>query len=209
MNKKLFLAFEGIDGSGKSTQSKLLEEKLKAEGIKVYHTYEPTGSPIGQLIKKIFRHEMESDHRTIAGLYVADRIDHLTNTKDGILKKLEEGFTVITDRYYFSSYAYQGTHMPQDWVIMANSISADVLRPDLNIFIDIAPEVSFERVSKNRDKIELYESVENLKQVRNKYFEAFDKLKLEEKIFIVDGNRSVEEIFNDVWQKVKPLINNE
>jgi len=209
MNKKLFLAFEGIDGSGKSTQSKLLEEKLKAEGIKVYHTYEPTGSPIGQLIKKIFRHEMESDHRTIAGLYVADRIDHLTNTKDGILKKIEEGFTVITDRYYFSSYAYQGTHMPQDWVIMANSISADVLRPDLNIFIDIAPEVSFERVSKNRDKIELYESVENLKQVRNKYFEAFDKLKLEEKIFIVDGNRSVEEIFNDVWQKVKPLINNE
>jgi len=204
--KSLFLAFEGIDGSGKSTQSKLLEEKLKAEGIKVYHTYEPTGSPIGQMIKKIFRHEMEADHRTIAGLYVADRIDHLTNSQNGILKKLEEGFTVITDRYYFSSYAYQGTHMPQDWVIMANSISADVLRPDLNIFIDIAPEVSFERVSRNRDKIELYESIENLKQVRNKYFEAFDKLKLEEKIFIVDGNRSVEEIFNDVWQKVKPLL---
>jgi len=60
--KSLFLAFEGIDGSGKSTQSKLLEEKLKAEGIKVYHTYEPTGSPIGQMIKKIFRHEMEADH---------------------------------------------------------------------------------------------------------------------------------------------------
>ena len=203
--KNLFLAFEGIDGSGKSTQSKLLEEKLKAEGIRVYYTYEPTGSPIGQIIKKIFRHEMEADHRTIAGLYVADRIDHLTNSQDGILKKLEEGFTVITDRYYFSSYAYQGTHMLQDWVIMANSISADVLRPDMNIFIDIAPEVSFERVSKNRDKIELYESVENLKQVRNKYFEAFDKLKNEEKIFIVDGNRSVEEIFNDVWQKVKTL----
>ena len=149
---------------------------------------------------------MEADHRTIAGLYVADRIDHLTNTQNGILKKMEEGFTVITDRYYFSSYAYQGTHMPQDWVIMANSISADVLRPDLNIFIDIAPEVSFERVSKNRDKIELYESVENLKQVRNKYFEAFGKLKNEEKIFIVDGNRSVEEIFNDVWQEVKKLL---
>jgi dTMP kinase len=204
--KSLFLAFEGIDGSGKSTQSKLLEEKLKTEGIKVYHTYEPTGSPIGQMIKKIFRHEMEADHRTIAGLYVADRIDHLTNTQNGILKKLKEGFTVITDRYYFSSYAYQGTHMPQDWVIMANSISADVLRPDLNIFIDVEPEVSFERVNRNRDKIELYESVENLKQVRNKYFEAFDKLKLDEKIFIVNGNRSVEEIFNDVWEKVKPLL---
>jgi dTMP kinase len=206
MKKNLFLAFEGIDGSGKSTQSKLLEEKLKAEGVKIYHTYEPTGSPIGQLIKKIFRHEMEADHRTIAGLYVADRIDHLTNTKDGILKKLEEGFTVITDRYYFSSYAYQGTHMSQDWVIMANSISADVLRPDLNIFIDIAPEVSLERVNKNREKIELYESVENLKEVRNKYFEAFEKLKNEEKVFIVDGNRSVEEIFNAVWNKVSSIL---
>ena len=206
MKKNLFLAFEGIDGSGKSTQSKLLEEKLKVEGIKVYHTYEPTGSPIGQLIKKIFRHEMEADHRTIAGLYVADRIDHLTNTKDGILKKLEEGFTVITDRYYFSSYAYQGTHMSQDWVIMANSISADVLRPDVNIFIDIAPEVSIERVNKNRDKIELYESVENLIEVRNKYFEAFEKLKNQEKVFIVDGNRSVEEIFTDVWNKVRTLL---
>ena len=96
--------------------------------------------------------------------------------------------------------------MPQDWVIMANSISADVLRPDLNIFIDIAPEVSFERVSKNRDKIELYESVENLTQVRNKYFEAFGKLKNEEKVFIIDGNRSVEEIFADVWKEVKQLL---
>ena len=207
MRKNLFFAFEGIDGSGKSTQSKLLEEKLRTEGIKVYHTYEPTGSPIGQMIKKIFRHEMEADHRTIAGLYVADRIDHLTNSKDGILKKLEEGFTVITDRYYFSSYAYQGTHMSQDWVIMANSISAEVLRPDLNIFIDIAPEVSIERVNKNREKIELYESVENLKEVRNKYFEAFKKLEPEEKVFVVDGNRSVEEIFNDVWNKVRPMLN--
>ena len=206
MKKKLFLAFEGIDGSGKSTQSKLLEEKLNTEGIKVYHTYEPTGSPIGQMIKKIFRHEMEADHRTIAGLYVADRIDHLTNTQNGILKKMEEGFSVITDRYYFSSYAYQGTHMPQDWVIMANSISAEVLRPDLNIFIDISPETAIERLNQNRNKIELYESLENLQQVRNKYFEAFDKLKHEEQIFIVDGNRSVEEIFTDVWNKIKGML---
>ena len=206
MRKNLFLAFEGIDGSGKSTQSKLLTGKLKEKGLNVYHTTEPTDSPIGTMIRKIFRHEMEADHRTIAGLYVADRLDHLTNSKNGLIKKLEEGYTVISDRYYFSSYAYQGTHMPIDWVIGANSQSAELLRPDLNIFIDVLPELCMKRLNKNRTQIELYESLENLKNVRAKYFEAFEKLKNEEKIYIVDGNRSIEEIFSDIWSTVSALL---
>ena len=204
--KNLFLAFEGIDGSGKSTQSKMLAEKMKADGVKIYHTFEPTDSYIGSLIKKIFRHEIEADHRTIAGLYVADRINHLTNDENGIVKKLEEGYNVITDRYYFSSYAYQGTHMSQDWVIAANSVSADVLRPDLNIFIDITPEVAMERLNANRGLIQLYETLDNLKAVRDKYFEAFEKEKSKENIYIVDGNRSIEEIFTDVFSKVQSLF---
>jgi dTMP kinase len=206
MRKNLFLAFEGIDGSGKSTQSKLLAEKLKEKGLNVYHTTEPTDSPIGAMIRKIFRHEMEADHRTIAGLYVADRLDHLTNSKNGLIKKLEEGYTVISDRYYFSSYAYQGTHMPIDWVISANSQSAALLRPDLNIFIDVSPELCMKRLNKNRTQIELYESLENLNSVKAKYFEAFEKLKNEEKIYIVDGNRSIEDIFSDIWSTVSTLL---
>jgi dTMP kinase len=206
MRKNLFLAFEGIDGSGKSTQSKLLAEKLKEKGLNVYHTTEPTDSPIGAMIRKIFRHEMEADHRTIAGLYVADRLDHLTNSKNGLIKKLEEGYTVISDRYYFSSYAYQGTHMSIDWVIAANSQSAELLRPDLNIFIDVSPELCMKRLNKNRTQIELYESLENLNNVRAKYFEAFEKLKNDEKIYIVDGNRSIEDIFSDIWSTVSALL---
>jgi len=206
MKKNFFIAFEGIDGSGKSTQAKLLSEKLKQEGFKIYATFEPTDSPIGSVIKNIFRHRIEADHRTIAGLYVADRLDHLLNKTNGILKKMEDGCTVITDRYYFSSYAYQGTHMSLDWVIQANSLSAELLRPDLNIFIDVSPEVSMQRLSEGRDMIQLYESLENLHNVRAKYFEAFDKLKNDEKIFIVDGNRSFEAIFNDVWNKVFPIL---
>ena len=202
MKKNLFIAFEGIDGSGKSTQVKLLTEKLETAGIKVYTTCEPTDSPIGKIIRDIFSHKMEADHRTIAGLFVADRLDHLLNKTNGILKKLEEGYTVITDRYYFSSYAYQSTHMDLDWVIKANSLSANLLRPDLNIYIDISPELSIERLNKGRDTIELYETLENLQNVRNKYFEVMDLLKDEEKVLITNGNSLPEIISNEIWSKI-------
>lgn len=202
MKKNLFIAFEGIDGSGKSTQVKLLSERLKKEGHKIYNTFEPTDSPIGSIIRNIFNHRIEADHRTIAGLFVADRLDHLLNKTNGILKKLEEGYTVITDRYYFSSYAYHGSHMSLDWVIEANTLSADLLRPDLNIYIDVSPETSMERLKKGRNTLELYETKENLKGVREMYFTAFEKLKTKENIFITDGNRKTEAIAEDIRQEV-------
>ena len=149
---------------------------------------------------------MEADHRTIAALYAADRLDHLTNKTDGIIKKMEEGYTVISDRYYFSSYAYHGVHMDMDWVIQANSLSAGLLRPDLNIFIDVFPEEGMKRLHKGRSSIELYESTENLKNVREKYFEAFRLLGGKEKIFIINGEGSAEEISKDIWGEVSNLV---
>lgn len=205
MKKNLFIAFEGIDGSGKSTQVQLLTDNLKKEGYKVYSTYEPTNSPIGSVIRNIFNHRIEADHRTIAGLFIADRLDHLLNKTNGILRKLEEGYTVITDRYYFSSYAYHGSHMSLDWVIEANSLSADLLRPDLNIFIDIAPEISMQRLNSGRSSIELYETLENLRNVKDKYFEAFEHLKLKENIFITEGNRSPEIIAAEIWDEIASM----
>lgn len=205
MKKNLFIAFEGIDGSGKSTQVKLLTESLKKAGHKVYSTQEPTDSPIGSVIRNIFKHRIEADHRVIAGLFVADRLDHLLNKTNGILKKLGEGYTVITDRYYFSSYAYHGTHMPLGWVIEANSLSADLLRPHLNIYIDISPDISMKRITNGRSSIELYETNENLRNVRDKYFEAFEQLRFKENIFITDGNRSAELIASDIWNEVSQI----
>ena len=206
MRKNLFIAFEGVDGSGKSTQVKLLANKLKEEGHKVYCTSEPTDRPIGAMIRDIFQHKMEADHRTIAGLFIADRLDHLLNKSTGILKKLDEGYTVIIDRYYFSSYAYQGVHMSLDWVIEANKQSADLIRPDLNIFIDIDPDIAIQRINKGREIIELYETKENLTNVRNKFFEAFEKQKEVEKILITDGNKSPDIIADDIWRNVTELF---
>jgi dTMP kinase len=209
MRTNLFIAFEGIDGCGKSTQVKLLADKLTREGHKVYSTCEPTTSPIGNIIRNIFNHRAEADHRTIAALFVADRLDHLLNKTQGIIKKMQEGYTVITDRYYFSSYAYHGIHMPLAWVIEANALCAGLLRPDINIYIDLPPELSMARINSGRANIELYETTENLKNVRHKYFEAFDLLKSQENIFITQGNRPAEIIETDIWNEVLRLRSSE
>jgi dTMP kinase len=208
MKKNLFIALEGIDGSGKSTQAKLLADNFVKAGCKVHLTCEPTDGPIGKLIRDIFNHKLEADHRVIAGLFIADRLDHLLNKSNGILKKLEEGYTVVTDRYYFSSYAYQGTHMPIEWVIEANRLSAELLRPDANIFIDISPEICMERLSKGRDTVELYETIENLQNVRDKFFEAFELLKQNENIISIDGNRPSGIIATDIWKEISALVGN-
>jgi dTMP kinase len=202
MKKNFFIAFEGIDGSGKSTQVKLLKEKLEVAGLKVYTTCEPTDGPMGKMIRDMFNGRAEADHRIIAALFVADRLDHLLNKTNGILKKLEEGYTVITDRYYLSSYAYQSPHLDLDWVIKANSLSAGLLRPDLNIYIDISPEISIERLNKGRTSTELYETLENLQNVRGKYLEIIDLLRDEEKILKVDGDRTHEIIAGEIWHKI-------
>src|SRR6266487_2221386 len=173
MKNNLFIALEGIDGSGKSTQMKLLSEKLTGIGHKVYTTFEPTDGPIGSIIRNILKGRIKADNRTIAGLFAADRLDHLLNDVNGIIKKLSEGYTVITDRYYFSSYAYHGTHMNMNWVIDTNAMSAEILRPDINIFIDVPPDICMRRLSDNRTMMELYETLENLHNVREKYLESF------------------------------------
>lgn len=206
MKKNKFIVFEGIDGSGKSTQVKLLSKKLQQEGYKVYSTFEPTDNKIGKLIREIFTGQIEADHRTIAALFAADRLDHLLNKQNGILKKLEEGYTVICDRYYFSSYAYHGTHMDIDWVIKSNELSAQLLKADLTIFINIEPEISMQRVLQNREQIELYETLENLSKVRDKYFEAFEKLKSVEEIFITEGDKNADFIAETIWNKVKEIL---
>jgi dTMP kinase len=93
-----------------------------------------------------------------------------------------------------------------DWVIAANKLSADLLRPDLTIFIDVNPAVSMARINANRSVTELYENLENLEKVRQNYFQAFDKLKDEENIFIVDGSSDPEIVSESIWEKITSML---
>ena len=206
MKKNLFIVLEGIDGSGKSSQIKLMEEKLTAAGHKVATTLEPSTGYIGSLLTDILTGKVKTDHRVIAALFAADRLEHITNPTTGILHLLAEGYTVISDRYYFSSYAYNGYYSGMDWVIALNKQCSSLLRPDLNIFIDVPPEVSMARIRANRQTTELFEKLETLTKVKAQYFEAFEQLKNEEQIFITDGNRPLQEIASDIWNKVSTLL---
>lgn len=207
MNKKdnrgAFIAFEGIDGSGKSTQSALLIQKLRQEGVPCYATMEPTDAPIGSLIRQVMTGRVKTDNKAVAALFAADRLDHLLNEVDGIVSKIESGITVVTDRYYFSSYAYNSVHMPMEWVIKANEQSSAILRPSVTVYIDIDPDTALDRIAKNRFRQELFEKKSMLVKVRDNYMKAFKLLEKEEKVVIVDGNRPQEEIAEAVWNAVK------
>ncbi len=201
MERGKFIVFEGIDGSGKSTQINLLAEALKKRSIPCRTTLEPTFGMVGSVLHDILSGKMSADPKVVASLFVADRLDHILNQTDGVLKSVENGETVICDRYYFSSYAYQSVEVPRDWVVSANRMAAETLRPDATIFIDISAETAMNRISKNRENTELYETKERLSAVREGYFSAFELMKDEERIFVVDGNRSIDEIAEEI-QKI-------
>lgn len=204
-----FIAFEGIDGSGKGTQIELLKKYMKEKGIPYFGTLEPNDSPTGSLIHQIMIGRVKTTNDVIAALFVADRLDHIQNPVNGILKFVNEGVNVISDRFYFSSYAYQSVDVPMDWIISANSLCADLIRPDLTVFIDVDPEVTMARIEKGRRTKELFEETDRLIETRKRYFEAFDRLKETEKVAIIDGARTPEEVQKDVRRAVLPLLRKE
>ena len=201
-----FIVFEGIDGSGKTTQVKRLADRLIKEKKKVYKTFEPTDGSVGLLIREIMANKIKADNKTIALLFAADRIEHVVNNTNGIIKILKEGINVISDRYYFSSYAYHSPYMDTEQIIRANTVSAQLLRPDINIFIDIEPQTAFNRLQKKESPLELYEDIDNLQKVRKFYFKAFDKLKDKENILIIDGNNTPDNIELAIWNNINKLL---
>lgn len=201
-----FLVFEGIDGSGKTTQAGKLYQRLNAGGKNAVHTCEPSDGPIGRLIRQMLSGELPVDQRTIASLFAADRTDHLMNPDNGVRNQVDQGKIVICDRYYFSSYAYHAQYIDMDWVIQANRLNADILRPHATLFIDVDPDVCIRRIRASRQTLEIYEKLDIMKQVRINYFKAFERLKTQENVIVIDGNDTPENVEEAVWDRVRQLI---
>ena len=204
MERGKFIVFEGIDGSGKSTHARLLKERLEKEGKRVFLTLEPTEGEAGKLLRRCLTGETDLPEEAIAGLFMTDRLDHIKNPSEGILAHLERGEIVISDRYYFSSFAYNSMYAPMEWVIAINSLARELLKPDLTVFLDLEPTRFVDRI-RARGQKERYEKTELLTKVRENYMKAFSLLP-DEKVEIVDNGCSPEEAAEKVYAAVRKIL---
>lgn len=201
-----FIVFEGIDGAGKTTQIELLTRKLTGDGRRVYRTAEPTESVSGGLLRDALSGVSKRTPCEMAALFVLDRIFHNTNPVNGIEKMLSDGVDVICDRYYYSSLAYQGSETDAKWVQDMNLSCPEIRRPDVCIFLDLTPEQSMERIGKGRVTVEIYENVDRLSRVRERFYGVFEALGDTERICVVNAARSIDEIHRDIVNLVQDIL---
>ena len=202
--KNRFIVVEGLDGSGKSTQIKMLKEYLESMGEKVFMTAEPSEGRVGKTLREMLSEDIPTDMYFQAGMFLADRIDHCTNPVNGIKKMLEEGYTVISDRYYYSTFAYQGTKSDMDYIMKINLDCPAILRPDVCIFLDLNPEICKGRIDTNRGKTEMYEkNIEVMKSIRKNFLDVLNSLKDRENIKIINAEGSIEDIQKAIREAVE------
>ena len=200
-----FIVFEGIDGSGKSTQIKLLAENLKARGRAVYVTAEPTSSVSGGLLRDALSGVSKRSACELAALFLLDRINHNVTDAGGNTKMLEAGYDVICDRYYYSSISYQGSETDFEWVKTLNVNCPEIRQPDVCIFLDLDSDTSLSRIEKGRAVTEIFEKKEKLDSVRAAYKRVFDSLGDAENVKTVDASKPPEEIAKEIFDAVLTL----
>lgn len=204
-NKGLFFVLEGLDGSGKTSQVKKLSEKFQQEGYKTWVTCEPTTSPIGKVIRDILTGKTKADPRVVSSLFATDRLNHILE-EQGILAHLEAGEVVISDRYYFSSYAYHSVEQELEKIIAENAQNASLLAPTATLFLEISPQKAMERIDVRNEEKELYENLERLTAIDENYKKAFALLKEKETVCTVDATLKEEDVTEQLWEAVQGFL---
>lgn len=189
------IAIEGIDQSGKKTQTELLVLKLKENGVNATKISFPDyKTPVGKLIKRILSNEIQVPLEVKHMLLSANRWE----LKPKIEELIEQGYTIVFDRYYQSNWAYGlANNLPIQWL---KSLDSHLPRTNLTIVLDLQPNVSFRRKEHDRDIHE--KDLEYLARVRK----CFIKLASENKWVIVDGNLSIDAVHNLIWKAVSERL---
>ena len=191
----VFIVFEGIDGSGKPTHNKALANELRSQGHSVLTTSEPSKDRIGRFIRM---YAERNDHRltpeTEALLFAADRFEHVMTVIEPALKR---GRTVISDRYIYSSIAYQGAGgLDIDWIREMNRFAP---KPDIGILLDILPEFSLQRVDRRKT---VFEVSDYLRKVRNIYLQMVE----EGELVRIDADKPRKAVQTEVLSLVQGLL---
>jgi dTMP kinase len=194
------IVLEGLDGAGTTTQSRRLVAHLRGRGQAAHLTREPSDGPIGRLIREMLTggHALAGEpisQSTFGLLFAADRLDHMQREVE---PQLAAGAIVVSDRWYHSSLAYQGTGADRDWIATLN---ARARRPDLTIFLEVRPEVAAQRrVAAGRVQ-ELFEDLQTQQDVDAGYRATFAELTaLGERIEVIDGELSPDAVFQQIVQ---------
>lgn len=199
IEKGKLIVFEGLDGAGTTTQMHLLKEKLEKRNKKVFMTHEPTDNRIGRVVREALQKKFNTTSRALALLYASDRDDHLYNNEYGIIKHMDEGDTVICDRYFYSSVAYQGVSLSFDYITEINSTFPHA---DYIIFIDTPVDDCMARIEKRGEEKELFEKEEYLIKVRENYLKEFSSLPSSVTLITIDGHLSIEKITAEIEEKL-------
>ncbi len=194
MKKGFFITFEGADGCGKTTQSKLVQEYLEKKGYEVIWTREPGAKGLGQKIRELLLH-YDGDVAPVceAFLFLADRAQHIEQL---IKPAVEAGKVVICDRHTDSTIAYQGYGRGEDikQLKYLNELATGAIKPDLTFVFDVSTDVAQKRVGDEKDRMESA-GIEFHKKVRQGYLEI---AKLEpQRVKVIDANNNIEKVFDD------------
>ncbi len=199
MKKGKFIVFEGLDGSGQSTQIALLEKYLKAKKKKVHTTTEPTNNIVGGLIRGILTHQWKLSNTGLQLLYAADRAHHLESE---IFPAIEAGNTVISSRYYFSTFAFGSLNNDLAWL---QKINEKFPNPDITFFIRVSPKECMRRINGSRFRTELFEKEKKLEKI----IKTYDKISKDKKFknfYVINGEQTVEEVSQDIVKIIDKFL---
>ncbi len=207
-----FIVFEGIDGAGTSTQIEMLKNRPEAKDF--LFTAEPTSAPTGKFLRQMLKGDFPLQNESAAYLFAADRNEHVNgklltqgnNLVTGIKEACQSGKKVVSDRYLFSSLAYQSINCPPEVPRLLNSLFP---LPQLLFYFEISPKDSLSRLG-DRNFREIYEKEDFLNRTVQEYHnvlsEYSEKAKNQGmKIVLIDAKKTKEEISANIWQEIKNL----
>jgi dTMP kinase len=197
------VVFEGIDGAGSTTQLTLLAGWLRQQGVDLEVTREPSGGPLGAVLRQVVDGRCDLDAFALALAFAADRADHLGNRVNGVRALLDQGRWVLCDRYVLSSLAYQrGEAIDWDWL---RELNRHALEPDVTVLVDTSVPVAAERIARRSSRVERFHEQAELERTRANYRSLVDAGDVGlGRLIVVGGDGDADSVFGELLAQFAP-----